>query len=696
MHVLIISIVVGLVAPISGPTDLVEETIPAQIPGVTAISEGDILACTYVGGSGREDAFPRIATVVDPDGYIYVAGATSSGDFPEPSVPGVRFDGAGYDAFVAKYSPDLSTLVACALLGGSGVERVADLELDSEGRVYVLGNTTSGDFPFTEGAYQTEYGGTGNDPYGDGDVFIARLSGDLQTLFECTYLGASLAEHAHALTLDASGRVWVAGGTQSNDFPFTPGVYDSTHSSGGTFALDGFVSCLSADLDSLIVSTYIGSAGDDCPEAIAIGADGGVYIGGWTAANFYPYVSGCADTSYNGGAYDAFVSKFSSDLTALEASTFLGGALWDFVYDLTLDESGNVYVTGHTASIGSFPYTPGAYDSTYNGVVGQGTTDDGFLSKYDADLTTLLASTFYGGHGWEMGFALAIDQWGGVCVVGHTDSEGFPTSTPTYRGTYIGGQNDLTVSRLNADLTELTFSTFLGGTNRDWYAGMAFDASGNIVAAALTLSSNVPFSTTAHDTSYSGNTDAFVTIVPHEYFTDVDDDSVLDIVDNCPTVPNPDQDDGDGDSVGDLCDLCPGHDDLSDGDGDAVPDGCDDCTDTDADGYGNSGYPANTCAADNCPDEYNPGQEDNDLDGVGNACCCVERSGNVDDDPDGLVDIGDLTALITYLYISGTPLDCPAAGNVDGDTSGLVDIGDLTAMIGYLYIPPNIPPALCQ
>jgi hypothetical protein len=77
--------------------------------------------------------------------------------------------------------------------------------------------------------------------------------------------------------------------------------------------------------------------------------------------------------------------------------------------------------------------------------------------------------------------------------------------------------------------------------------------------------------------------------------------------------------------------------------------------------------------------------------------CCVGGSGNVDGDPGELIDIGDLTAIISYLYIPpNTEPECLAEANIDGDLEGLVDIGDLTAMISYLYIPPNLPPAACQ
>ena len=150
-----------------------------------------------------------------------------------------------------------------------------------------------------------------------------------------------------------------------------------------------------------------------------------------------------------------------------------------------------------------------------------------------------------------------------------------------------------------------------------------------------------------------------------------DTDSVGNVCDNCIATYNPDQVDTDGDGIGDSCDVCPGFDDHLDVDSDSVPDSCD-----------------------NCIFVYNPGQGDSNGDGFGDSCCCIALTGNVDCDPDDIVDIGDLTSLIDYLFISQASLCCPNAANADGDEAKVVDIGDLTALIDFLFITSE-PPAAC-
>ena len=198
-------------------------------------------------------------------------------------------------------------------------------------------------------------------------------------------------------------------------------------------------------IDPLLASTFLGGSRRDYGDSLALDPSGNVYVTGYTESTNFPTTSGAYDTSFNGGSDDVFVSKLNGGLTSLLASTYLGGSDWDWGNSLTLDPSGNVYVTGWTGS-GDFPTTSGAYDTSKGG------SGDVFVSKLNGGLTSLLASTYLGESGFDEGDSLTLDPSGNVYVMGRTGSSDFPTTSGAYDTSY-NGYSDVFVSKLDANLS---------------------------------------------------------------------------------------------------------------------------------------------------------------------------------------------------------------------------------------------------
>jgi hypothetical protein len=193
------------------------------------------------------------------------------------------------------------------------------------------------------------------------DAFVIKLNGRGSTLAYSTYLGGSGEDGGFSVVVDKGNNVYLAGETDSSDFPVTRGAFDTTHNGG----FDAVVAKLNARGTALIYSTYLGGSGEDTFPWITIDRDGNAYVTGSTDSHDYPTTQGAFDRSHN-GSVDAFVTKLNAKGSALIYSTYLGGAADDFGLGITVDKRGNVYVIGETDSA-DFPTTRGAFERTHNG-----------------------------------------------------------------------------------------------------------------------------------------------------------------------------------------------------------------------------------------------------------------------------------------------------------------------------------------
>jgi hypothetical protein len=171
--------------------------------------------------------------------------------------------------------------------------------------------------------------------------------------------------------------------------------------------------------------------------------------------------------------------------TTLLASTMIGGTAHDRGHDVTLDNAGNVYISG--SAEGTFPTTAGAYDVTYNGG-----TKDVVVCKFNPGLTSLLYSTYLGSSGDDSPIdGFIVDNLNQVTIAGRCGS-GFPTTTGAYNQTFTGGTYDVFLTKLNATFSDLIYSTLIGGTGNDQGYNLCLDNAGNPIITGLASAGSIP------------------------------------------------------------------------------------------------------------------------------------------------------------------------------------------------------------
>lgn len=445
---------------------------------------------TYLGGSSNEGGS---GIAVDPEGCAYVAGTTLSDNFPvTPGAFQTTLNGSN-DVFITKLSADGQSLIYSTFLGGNNTNAGQGIAVDTAGYAYVVGYTSSADFPVTPSAFQSTYGG------GDYDVFIAKLAPNGQSLVYSTFLGGDQAEKGNGIAVDAEGCAYVTGYTSSLNFPVTPGAFQPIYGGGNN---DGFVTKLAADGQSLIYSTFLG--GNDLDEGfgIAVDAQGQAYVAGSTKSADFPVTPGSFQTSFDGTYNAAFITKFATDGNSLVYSTFLSGTNNTVTYSIVVDAQGHAYVTGLTNAY-DFPTTPGAFQTTQNGSISV------IVTKLSLAGDRLEASTYLG-PGFDLGNSIAIDAQGRAYVTGQTYSVNFPI-TPAVLPSSLSGTNDAFVSIFSPDFSTLLVSYYLGGSSIESGQGIVVTKDGVIYTTGSTGSTNFPVTPDAYQPSSGGAGDAYIT-----------------------------------------------------------------------------------------------------------------------------------------------------------------------------------------
>ncbi len=396
-------------------------------------------------------------------------------------------------------------LVFSSFLGGGGGDAVTAVKVNSEGMLYALGYTNSGDIAGTEGSYSAS-------PAGGQDLFLAKINpaaAGSAALVSLTFFGGSGAETPAGLALAAKDIVYFAGTTDSTNLPLA--ISYQRDLAGGS-GKDAFVTKLDLSFpgtDALFYSTYLGGKDADYAVGIAADAQGMAYVIGTTRSEDFP-VTDSAYQKVRWGLQDIFIAKLNpnSESSSLLYSTYLGGELSDYAEAIAVTPAGMVYFTVATDST-QFPWGGNSYShESFGGV-------DAIVGQMDLTKSgepSLVYTTYFGGSGFDEPRAIAVEPSGKVLVTGYTLSADLPTTPGAYQPG-LSGNADVFFARL--DLTApperfLSYVTYLGGTGGDVAYGLATDPNGNAYITGYTLSSNFPVTGDATQKDWGSGVDIFV------------------------------------------------------------------------------------------------------------------------------------------------------------------------------------------
>jgi hypothetical protein len=378
---------------------------PTKVFVAKFTANGALVYATQMAGSNQNYG---MGIAVDQDGHAFIAGNTSSTDFPV--TPGAYLT-SGIGGFVAKLNTTGSGLIYSTFLGGGYISAIA---LNQAGEAYVTGYTGTSFPPATPLAFQSTY-------KGGKDAFVVQLNAAGSGLIYATYLGGTGEDMANGIALTSLGDIVVTGHTKSSDFPLEKAFQTTL---GGS--QDAFVTRIGAPGEPLAslrtFSTYLGGGGDDVAYGVAVDENGGCYITGETKSTDFP-LSKPIINNYGGGASDAFVTKVAlkyfpqPPVLIKEYSTYLGGTSIDTASVIAVDDQGCAYVSGTTYS-DNFPTRNPLFPYKYCDV---------FVTKINAAGSAWLFSTTLGGSGLDFGQAIALDRAKNIYVAGWTKSNNFPT-----------------------------------------------------------------------------------------------------------------------------------------------------------------------------------------------------------------------------------------------------------------------------
>jgi hypothetical protein len=482
-----------------------------------------------------EIASTRVSSFVGNDPSRWVAGAATYRTVAFGEVwPGIEVDLHARQGSVEKFftvAPGVSPATIQLELEGASAVRVVD-----DGRLMV--ELAGGEVAFSAPVAFQEY---------DGDrrpvqvAYVAagnRYGFEVQdydrsqplvidpTLVYSTFTGGDGLEDPHDYHVDAAGSLYVVGETTSLDLATTGAPYGVPADVAGNLRRrNGFLAKLAPDGASYEFFVYIGGLRNDSIEGIEVAADGSIHMAGHTDSADLPVTAGAAQATLNGTNRDFFVTKLNADATTVQYLTYLGGSgteatntsfnsLGGTYVKFGVDDGGRAYIYGMSDSA-NYPVTAGAPQTTFGGA------DDAVLTRVAADGTSFEFSTYLGGPGLEYTDRvgnLVVRNDGRVWVAGRVGTPGnvagnvvFPVSAGAALATAAGPA--VFVASYDTGSASRRYATLVGGNNSTGLSHMAVDAAGRAIVAGLTRATNLPGTVGAYDSSLSGTSDGYVSIL---------------------------------------------------------------------------------------------------------------------------------------------------------------------------------------
>lgn len=476
----------------------------------------------------------------DQDKRLVAAGIVFGGGYPitAGAFDGV-YGGGSVDIGLTKFNADGSAIIFSTFIGGSGAETPHSLVTNDANELYIMGATSSTDFPVGGSPYQgTNNGGPGSISVNGisfgingTDIFVIKLSPGGNTLLGGTYLGGANHDGISEATtgagalrtvaanygdqlrgeviVDEASNVYIASTTTSNDFPVVGGPDVSL--GGGQ---DAVVAKFNSNLSSLLWSTYLGGSDLESGNSLQLSSTGDIFVAGGTKSNDLPNTAGGVNSTFGGGVVDGYVMKYPAPAYGAPNGTYLGTSGYDQAYFVQLDIDDFVYVYGQS---------DGAYDTSGDNYINPGSGQ--FIHKLSNDLsTTEWSSVFGAGTGnveisptaflvsdcyeiYIAGWGGETNQGGGSPFVSGSTTLGFPTTADAYQTTTSGSNFYLAV--FSGDMDDLKYATFMGdpsssgdhvdgGTSRFDKSGIIYHA---VCAACASSGGTFPTTPGAYSTS---------------------------------------------------------------------------------------------------------------------------------------------------------------------------------------------------